>query len=78
MSEHVRKVLKETLDILDASEPLMREAIESGLFDCSGVNSSKKNLKKKSIEQVMAQIRTIRTDHIKRAFRHLRANLPNV
>lgn len=76
--DHVRKVLKESLDILDASEPKMREIIESELFDCTGPNSTKRNMSKKAVERAMARISAIRTDHVKRCFRHLRANLPYV
>lgn len=78
MSEHVKKTFKQALDILDASEPAIREVIESELFDCTGPNSSKKNMSKKAVARAMARIAAIRTDHVKRAFRHLRSNLPNV
>jgi hypothetical protein len=78
MSEHARKVIKQALDILDASEPLMREVIESELFDCTGPNSTKRNMTKKATDRAMKRIAAIRTDHIKRCFRHLRANLPHV
>lgn len=78
MSAYVHKTFKEALDILDASEPLIREAIESGLFEVTGPNNTKKNLSKKAQEQVMQKIVAIRTHHVKKAFRHLRANLPHV
>lgn len=78
MTEHVRKTFKEALDILDQSEPLMREVIESELFDAAGVNNTKKNLSKKATNRVMKKIVAIRTHHIKAAFKHLRANLPHV
>jgi hypothetical protein len=78
MSEHVRKTFKQALDILDQSEPLIREVIESELFDAAGVNNVKRNLSKKATDRVMHKIVAIRSHHLKAAFKHLRANLPHV
>jgi hypothetical protein len=77
-AEHARKTFQQALDILDASEPAIREIIESELFDCTGPNSTKRNMTKKAVKQAMARITAVRTHHVKQAFRHLRANLPHV
>ena len=78
MTEHVRKTFQQALDILDQSEPLMREVIESELFDVAGVNNTKRNMSKAATDKVMKKIVAIRTHHVKAAFKHLRANLPHV
>lgn len=78
MTEHVRKTFQQALDILDQSEPLMREVIESELFDVAGVNNTKRNMSKAATNKVMKKIVAIRTHHVKAAFKHLRANLPHV
>jgi hypothetical protein len=78
MTDHIRKTFQQALDILDQSEPLMREVIESELFDVAGVNNTKRNMSKAATNKVMKKIVAIRTHHLKAAFKHLRANLPHV
>lgn len=62
---------------LDASEPKIRDLIESGLMDVAGVNGTKVTGAKKATDAIMAQIIPLRTKAIKQAFRHLRDNLPS-
>lgn len=63
------------IEHLDATEPQIRELIESYLME---VTPDKANLAKKQIDALMAEIEQIRTKAIKSAFRHLRDNLPHV
>jgi len=70
-------IFNAALAILDASEPIMREMIESDLMDVAGSNSTKRTSAKKATDALMKKITAVRVKAIKDAFRHLRANLPN-
>lgn len=70
-------IFNTALAILDASEPAMREMIESDLMDFTGPNSTKRNGAKKATEALMKKITAVRVKAIKDAFKHLRANLPH-
>jgi endonuclease III len=66
---------KTALDILDAGEPQLREIIESGLIDVSGINATKANMVEQAVQAVLAQYAQERAQQFKSAFRYLRANL---
>lgn len=69
------KTFKTALDILDASEPALRDAIEGGLMDVTGPNMQQKNAVEAAVQATLAQYAAVRTPAIKAAFQHLRANL---
>lgn len=76
MKPHPAVHFKTAMEILDATEPQLREIIESGLMDVTEPGGAiKKNMVEKAVQNIMTQIAAVRSDAIKRAFRHLRANL---
>jgi hypothetical protein len=66
---------KKALDILDASESELREIIESGLMDVSGINAVKKNMAEAAVQATLAHYSQVRLAAFRKAFQFLRANL---
>ncbi len=77
LGPHIVKTFHEALDILDQSEPKIRDLIESRLMDVAGVNRTKVSDAMLSRDDLTKEVVKIRHHHIKAAFRHLRDNLPN-
>jgi hypothetical protein len=71
------KVFHEALDILDQSEPLVRDLIECRLMNVAGVNNTKVSDAMLKRDDLTKEVIRIRQHHIKAAFRHLRDNLPS-
>lgn len=74
---HIVKTFHEALDILDRSEPQIRDLIEVNLMDVAGINRTKVKDALLSRDELTKKIIAIRHRHIKAAFRHLRDHLPN-
>jgi hypothetical protein len=74
---HIKAAFEHALDILDSSEAAMRDAIENDLMEVTGPNSTKRNLKKVTVDGLMKKIVAIRMKAVKDAFKHLRDTLPH-
>jgi hypothetical protein len=74
---HIVKTFHEALDILDQSEPAIRDMIEGGLMDVAGINRTKVSDAMLTKDELTKRIVALRHHHIKAAFRHLRDNLPS-
>ena len=74
---HIVRTFHEALDILDQSEPLVRDLIESRLMNVAGVNGTKVSDAMLKRDDLTKEVVRIRQKHIKAAFRHLRDNLPS-
>jgi hypothetical protein len=74
---HIVKTFHEALDILDQSEPTIRDLIEGNLKNPMSVNKTQEVSKAMlSRGDLSKQVALHRYHHIKAAFRHLRDNLP--
>lgn len=62
---------------LDDTEPQIRDLIERHLMVPTALKGVKIGSAKQRREQLVAQITTIRSEAMKKAFRHLRDNLPS-
>lgn len=69
---------KAAINIIDQSEPLIRDIIESGLIGVTEDNMTKKKMVEAAVQHIMPQIVAVRTKAIKDAFRYLRTNLSDV
>jgi hypothetical protein len=76
-AKHIVRTFMEALNILDQSEPIVRDMIENQLFDVAGVNRTKVSDAMLTRDELARKIAAVRHHHIKKAFRHLRAKLPN-
>jgi hypothetical protein len=74
---HIFTTVHEAVAILDASEPMIRDLIETRLMDVAGINRTKVSDAMLTRDELTRQIINIRTQHIKAAFKHLRDNLPS-
>jgi hypothetical protein len=74
---HIVKTFHEAIDILDQSEPKIRDMIETHLMDVAGINRTKVSDAMLSADELTKHITALRHHHIKAAFRHLRDNLPS-
>ena len=74
---HIVKTFKEAIDIIDQSEPAIRDMIETHLMDVAGINRTKVSDAMLSRDDLTKKIVALRTHHIKAAFRHLREHLPS-
>src|ERR1700719_4452637 len=74
-AKNILKTFFEAVNMLDESENEIRCLLENELMDVAGVET---NLSKSMLAgaAVAKKISVIREAHIKRAFRHLRDNLP--
>lgn len=70
------KTFNEAIEILDASEPIMRDMIENALMDVAGINKTRVSDARLSLDALAMDIVGLRVEAIKAAFRHLRTNLP--
>lgn len=64
------------VDLLDKSEPKVRDLIETNLMDVAGINKTKVSDALLSRDELTKAISAVRHQHVKVAFRHLRDNLP--
>jgi len=71
------KVFNEAIAMLDASEPGARDMIEGGMFDVAGINRTKVGDGLMAAKATGDRVNAHRQQAIKKAFRHLRDNLPN-
>ena len=77
---HARRIgatFQEAINIVDETEPLIRHIIESELMDVAGFNKTKVGEAGLAADAVTKKIMAIRAKALKRAFRHLRDNLPS-
>ncbi len=74
---HIVRTFHEALDILDASEPPVRDLIEKSLVNVAGINNTKVSDAMLTRDELAKEIARIRYHHIKLAFRHLRERLPS-
>jgi hypothetical protein len=74
---HIVKTFHEAIDILDQSEPKIRDLIETRLMDVAGINKTRVSDAMLTRDELAKQITAIRHHHIKAAFRHLREHLPS-
>lgn len=73
----IARTFAEAIAILDESEPIMRDMIENDLMDVAGINRTKVSDAMLTKDELIKNIAVVRMEHIKRAFRHLRDNLPS-
>jgi hypothetical protein len=73
---NISRTFAEAIAHLDASEPLIRDMIENELMDVAGINRTKVSDAVTAGTNLAKRIAEVRVHHIKRAFRHLRDNLP--
>lgn len=73
----VKKVFDEAIAIMDASEPETRDMVESGMFDVAGINRTTVGHGLTTAKNTADRVNAHRQEAIKKAFRHLRDNLPN-
>lgn len=76
-AQHIIRTFMEAINILDASESQIRDAVESDLMDVAGINRTKVGSVVGAGKALAVKIAAIREQHIKAAFRHLRDNLPS-
>jgi hypothetical protein len=76
-AKRIVAVFNQAISIIDASEPKIRDMIESGMMDIAGVSGTKVRGGVKAVKDLSAQIAHVRQHHIKAAFRHLRKHLPS-
>jgi hypothetical protein len=76
-AKHIVRTFMEAINILDASEPQIRDMIENQLFDVAGINRTKVSDAMLKRDDLAKKIAAVRHHHIKKAFRHLRDRLPN-
>jgi hypothetical protein len=74
---HIVRTFREAIDILDQSEPKIRDLIETHLMDVAGINRTKVSDAMLSRDDLTQQIALIRHHHMRAAFRHLRDHLPS-
>lgn len=74
---HIVKTFHEALDMLDQSEPQIRDMIETHLMDVAGINKTKVKDAMLTRDELTKRIVALRHHHLKAAFRHLRDNLPS-
>lgn len=76
-ARHILKTFHEAVNILDQSEPAIRDMIENGLMDVAGINRTKVGDAMLTCDKLTKEIAKLRHKHLKAAFRHLRDNLPS-
>lgn len=76
-TQHIVRTFQEATNMLDESEPVIRDLIETRLMDVAGINRTKVSDAVTAGKNLSKEISAIRSHHIKRAFRHLRDNLPS-
>lgn len=76
-TKHIIRTFMEAVNHLDESEPLIRDMIESELMDVAGINRTKVLDAMTAGTYLSKKIGVVREQHLKRAFRHLRDNLPS-
>lgn len=76
-TKHIVQTFAGAIDILDESEPVIRDLIENRLMDVAGINRTKVSDAVTTGNNLAKEIAAIRAHHLKRAFRHLRDNLPS-
>lgn len=74
---YIVQVFHSAIDILDASETLIRDMIEGELMDVAGINRMKVSDAMLATDALVQKIVAIRVEAIKQAFRYLRENLPS-
>lgn len=75
--KHIIRHFQTAIGMIDQTEPTIRNLIESRLMDVAGVNRTRVGAAKKAGDDLAAEVAQIRTKAIKKAFRHLRDNLPS-
>ena len=76
-TQRIIQVFNEAINHLDESEPAIRDLIENRLMDVAGINRIKVSDAVTAGTNLAKEIAAIREQHLKRAFRHLRDNLPS-
>lgn len=76
-TQHIIRTFHEAVSKLDASEPIIRDMIENDLMDVAGINRTKVSDAVTAGQTLAQKIASVREQHIKIAFRHLRDNLPS-
>lgn len=76
-TQHIIRTFFEAINHLDESEPQIRDMIESDLMDVAGINRMKASEAMLAAKTLTDKIVALRTQYIKRAFRHLRDRLPS-
>lgn len=76
-AKHIVQTFADAINILDQSEPKIRDLIETRLMDVAGINRTKVSDAVAAGKSLADEISKIRAHHIKAAFRHLRDNLPS-
>jgi energy-converting hydrogenase A subunit M len=74
---HIVKTFHEAINILDQSEPAIRDMIETHLMDVAGINKTRVGDAMLTRDELTKKIVALRRHHLKAAFRHLRDNLPS-
>lgn len=72
----VLRTFKTAIEMLDSTEPGIRDLIESDLMNVAGISGSRVGSAQQAAIELTKKIAVIRTAAIKAAFRHLRDNLP--
>lgn len=76
-TQRIVRVFTEAIGHLDESEAAIRDMIEGDLMDVAGINRTKVSDAVSVGKALADKIAALRAHHIKKAFRHLRANLPS-
>lgn len=66
--KHIAATFKQAIDMIDETEPQVRDLVEKRLMNPAG---------RKVTAALTKEIAAVRSKAIKRAFRHLRDNLPS-
>jgi hypothetical protein len=76
LAAKIRRTFEEAVAMVDASEDKIRAMIENDLMDVAGINRTKVSDAILACDDLSKKISAIRHHHIKKAFQHLKANLP--
>lgn len=66
------EVWARAINILDETEPVVRDLIERELASIAGISGTRYGDAMRATDALMKQIRRVRTDAIKKAFRFIR------
>lgn len=75
-TQHIIRTFQQAINHVDDSEPPIRNMIENDLMDVAGINRTKVSDAVTAGTNLAKKIAAVRKEHIKKAFRHLRDNLP--
>lgn len=76
-NKNIVAAFMQAIYIIDHTEPMIRDMIESDLMDVAGINRTKVKSAMTASRTLAQKIAIIRMKAIKKAFRYLRDNLPN-